>query len=322
MGLTQFLRKLNQNTLHCSTCKEQDIEKRSKQSTFMQDNWNKVHDGITFKTIHPKPIEAPRERYDRTWNEFKELDTDEQDAYFSYHLRIDEFERIRPHWVSLSNGRIQGDAIKRLEYWPVWPSSNQEKYTCVLYDSSRDVIERVNQPQFRCEQCSDVFTVKNFHSLKNQYKVFCKDCKFCRNIFKKRSVPTISGTHVIVQSNLEKKFVDWCNQSSIALKNGPVIQYEWDRKVHKYHVDFELPDLSILIEIKDDHVWHKTQLQTGKWQAKESAAQKEVQSGKYRKFVMMTPRNWIKVRNMIEFLQKTYIRDSLTSRETGEKPNT
>jgi hypothetical protein len=41
-----------------------------------------------------------------------------------------------------------------------------------------------------------------------------------------------------------------------------------------YVVDFQIPSVKTLVEIKDNHVWHKKQVETGKWGKKEGAARK------------------------------------------------
>ena len=48
--------------------------------------------------------------------------------------------------------------------------------------------------------------------------------------------------------------------------------YTYKNKNHIYIIDFKLPDLKYNIEIKDNHVWHKNQVESGKWQAKVDSA--------------------------------------------------
>lgn len=40
-------------------------------------------------------------------------------------------------------------------------------------------------------------------------------------------------------------------------------------KIKTYRVDFEIPKLNWLVEIKDDHIWHKNQIKSGLWSEKE-----------------------------------------------------
>lgn len=52
------------------------------------------------------------------------------------------------------------------------------------------------------------------------------------------------------------------------MKNGYVVDYEFDNKNFKYYTDFYLPQYKILVELKDWHIWHKKQIESGKWSAK------------------------------------------------------
>jgi len=74
------------------------------------------------------------------------------------------------------------------------------------------------------------------------------------------------------QSQQEFRFINWCIDNRVRIINGPDIKYEWNSKTHKYRVDFQIPDYKILVEIKDNHIWHKIQIENGKWGAKEESA--------------------------------------------------
>ena len=58
----------------------------------------------------------------------------------------------------------------------------------------------------------------------------------------------------------------------IEIINGPKVKYFFDGKERTYSIDFELPKQHKLIEIKDNHIWHKKQVESGRWQKKENAA--------------------------------------------------
>lgn len=90
--------------------------------------------------------------------------------------------------------------------------------------------------------------------------------------FKPRYSKNIRNEMVRYQSNPELDLILYCNKNSILIQNGPKIKYNHNNKELNYNVDFKIKN--ILIEIKDDHVWHKNELKSGKWAAKESAARK------------------------------------------------
>ena len=65
----------------------------------------------------------------------------------------------------------------------------------------------------------------------------------------------------------------------------------FNNKIHTYRVDFTLPLLQIHIEIKDNHIWHNKQVDSGKWDAKIKAVEKYIQqSGE--KYLILFPSNW------------------------------
>ena len=80
------------------------------------------------------------------------------------------------------------------------------------------------------------------------------------------------GSKIKYQSNPEYRFINWCEENDILIKNGPRISYIFNSKLSTYVVDFELPEYNKLIEIKDNHIWHKLQVESGKWGKKELAA--------------------------------------------------
>ena len=54
----------------------------------------------------------------------------------------------------------------------------------------------------------------------------------------------------------------------------------------KYRIDFFLPKYGFEIELKDNHVWHKKQVESGKWKAKEDSAINFCKTKGYRYFLL------------------------------------
>ena len=72
------------------------------------------------------------------------------------------------------------------------------------------------------------------------------------------------------QTNPELKFIYYCQNNNINIKDGPSISYTLDEKKHVYHIDFETDNY--LIEIKSSHGWYKRNIKSGKIDAKNKAA--------------------------------------------------
>ena len=69
-----------------------------------------------------------------------------------------------------------------------------------------------------------------------------------------------------------KKLIVFCNDNDIVVQNGDVVHYTWHGKELKYIIDFKLPQQKLLLELKDNHVWHREQVKSGKYGCKVAAA--------------------------------------------------
>jgi hypothetical protein len=274
--MSQIIRHLQKEKPRCRYCVNLEEEKRLAQSIFMSNRETKsvVHNTVQITSLSMKEMKS---LYEKEFAE--EMDPDE---YYSYHLTEDEFQRLRHGIISLP---------EEVEYWPVWKCNNQMRYTAMTYNPITDHVDKVYNLKCKCEVCDTIFPIKNLHSLKNKYRLLCKECSFCRLIFKKRSIINLRGEKVVVQSKQEIKFVNWCNDNGIVVVNGPKLKYVWKEVNCTYHVDFELPEIDWLIELKDNHCWHQRQVENGKWGAKEAVAR--AQEGKH--FIVVYPMTWMGV---------------------------
>jgi hypothetical protein len=97
------------------------------------------------------------------------------------------------------------------------------------------------------------------------------------------------------QSKFELKFIRYCNDKKIYVINGPKIYYKYNNKNPTYKIDFAIPKLNLLIEIKDNHIWHKEQVKNGKWNAKVEGVNNYLESEKnnYKNFIVIFPKNYL-----------------------------
>lgn len=220
---------------------------------------------------------------------FNEYDDDFKENYFKKHLTEDDYKRLSKNIKSLQNGKHIID--DNLEYWAIFKTNNQMLFSSVFYDKVNDMIVRAHQPIVQCDNCQQVWRAKSIEKFKNCYKILCQDCIFCNKTFKIRSTKNHVNQPILYQSQLELKFINWCKNNNITVINGPSIMYEFEGKQRKYKIDFQIG--SILIEIKDNHIWDKRQLESGMWKAKEDAVQNEIIKGMYKEYHIITPRNWM-----------------------------
>jgi hypothetical protein len=67
-----------------------------------------------------------------------------------------------------------------------------------------------------------------------------------------------------------------------------------------YRVDFQIPEYKRLVEIKDNHVWHKIQIENGKWGAKEECAKKWCDDNGWKYDIIFPKNNTAWKKNILE----------------------
>lgn len=268
--LNLYMRKVNNNTTRCETCKNKNEIKNKKQSIFMKENASSIISGnyITHKTpvktqSLEKHLEISNNDWDQEFDEFK-------NQYFLRNLTFDEFERIRDKIISINNDKFTN--VNDWFYIPNYRVYNQTRYTPMLIHNNDRCSEKPLYIKFKCDNCDSLFIHRDLKIVKNQYKILCQTCSLTNKTFRLRKKILKNGEHIMWQSIPERRFIDWCESHEIDIKNGPNIPYTFNEKSHTYRVDFELPNCKMLIEVKDNHCWHKRQVESGKFTAKENAA--------------------------------------------------
>lgn len=264
--LNLFVRKINKNIKKCSLCREYDADNRISHSNFMKNNGKEIFAG-TYTIKKPETID----RLEKSKIKWNETDDFFKDKYSKYYLNQIEFDNIKNKIIS-----IQNDKIKSLDGWEYLEHiyiNNQTRFNPFLYNKSENRYEKPLYIKLVCENCDEEFVMKDLHNLKNITKIMCKTCKFTNNIFKIRYTKNINNDKVRYQSKQELRFIEWCNENKIVVINGPVIEYLINDKHRKYYVDFELPEFNIILEMKDNHCWHKKQVNNGIFDQKNKYAE-------------------------------------------------
>ena len=278
---TQFLRKIRNGKTKCPQCQIIGLNDRDRTQQ------------ATTKPIHLISVENTKKSYQELYEisklEFETYPDQYRISYLLSHLSIDDYNRIKPNIISFCNGKNVD--INNYEYWSVYKVNNQMKFSYVLYDKINDSIFKAHQPIIKCDNCEKPWRCKSLETFKNCYKILCNECKLCNRTFKLRPMKNVNNEIIMYQSKLELKFIEWCANNNIIVKNGPNIDYTFKDKQHKYRVDFEID--GFLIEIKDFHIWHRNQVESGKWDTKVNAANKFINDNKeYKKYYFITPNNW------------------------------
>ena len=289
VALNNILRKINRNITRCRICKELDEYKRNQQSKYML-NCN----GKPKKSNNIKDVITLENKLIMDKKAFEEYDDDFKDNYFRRNMTNEEFDYIKNKIKFIQNKKFEMD--NDFIYYPIVSISNQSRFCPYLYSQSRNCLEKIHNITLLCDNCDTEFLSKDLHSHKNKIKSLCKDCNLTNNIFKLRSYENLSKEKIMYQSKFELKFIRYCNEKKIYLINGPKIDYTFKDKNCKYKIDFAIPKLNLLIEIKDNHIWHREQINNGKWNSKIKGVNQYLDSEKniYKNFIVIFPKNYIK----------------------------
>ena len=300
VALNNILRKINKNITKCRICKELDEYKRLNQSNFMIECKGKPQ-----KKIKNKLTLENKLKMDKIM--FEEYDDDFKDNYFRRNMTNDEFKYIRNKIKFIQNKKFEMN--EDLIYYPIVSICNQTRFCPYLFSKTRNCLEKIHNITFTCDNCDNEFISKDLHSHKNRIKTFCKDCNLTNNVFKIRSYNNLSNQKIMYQSKFELKFIRYCNENKINLINGPKIDYMFKDKKCTYKIDFAINKLNLLIEIKDNHIWHKEQENNGKWQSKINGVNQYLKNNeKYKNFIVIFPKNYLwEVKNIVNNYWKNEI---------------
>jgi transcription elongation factor Elf1 len=290
INLELFQRKLNKNIIYCYHCKEQNETKRALQSDYMRNNQGKQKEENINK-LHVSKI-SNLELIELSSKEFEEADEEFKSEYFKRHLNIEEFNYIKNRIISVQQKKFID--IGKYEYIPTMRIFNQTLFNPKLYDRENDKIEKIEYISFKCDVCDEIFEHRDLFVQKNKIKILCKNCSLCNNTFKIRKTNNYLKAIITYQSQLELKFIRFCNDNKIIIKDGPKIKYNWNDKVKTYIVDFYLPELDMLIEIKDDHIWHKEQVKNGIFKEKMNAIDTVIKDKTYKSFMLIFSKNLVR----------------------------
>ena len=279
---TKFLKKTKMGCNHCS-----ETEEKIK--------WHKLFFQMQKKgkVRGNKPRQSARiYNFDNEPQEFKE-------EYFKLHLTEEEFNaEIRPRLVS-----VQGVNVidKDYKYILANPVKNGHKYTTAINDDGTTL--NLQDIVLKCDVCGKEYHItRSLREKLIQNNFCCHNCVFSNKVFNVKKYK-----HLTYQSQLELKFIQFCEDKNIEIEDGLIIPYEWNGQQHLYITDFYLTQLKTVIELKDMHVWHRYQLQTGKWNAKEQAAKNYCKANDLRYMLIYS--------EGLDECLKRLERDSLTSNE-------
>ena len=221
-NITILLKRfLSKKSLKCRICKENDKEKRNKQSQFLKNTFKKYGKIKSLKTNKKIKInnidliEKSNFLFDNENSTFKK-------NYNKKHLSEDEYEKIKSNLIKINNIPFNNEFV----YFHHILTNNQQKYSSYLYDKKNDLLINFNKITYKCDNCNKYFkTSRSPIERKNDNLILCKECSFSNKTFKKKSIFNIKNQKIIYQSKPEKQLIDYCNKKNILIENGPILSY-------------------------------------------------------------------------------------------------
>lgn len=294
--LNLYTRKINKQSIYCSLCKNENESKREQQAMFMKENCSTIMRGEYQTKKQQKKGISLSEHLALSAHDWSVDDAEFKEAYDHAHLTVEEFNNVKSKIKGINNKKIID--LGQWEYWFNYRVFNQSRYTPMLVNLSENIVEKPLYITFDCENCGIEHTHRDLEVVKNKIKVLCRDCTLTNKSFRLRKMEMTDGNSIMWQSVPEKRFIMWCQKHNITIRNGPRLKYTFGDTQHEYRVDFELPDLKMLIEIKDNHCWHLRQVESGKHAAKEAAAKIWCAENNY-EYNIVFPKTNATIRNYI-----------------------
>lgn len=278
------------NRLCCKSCRETE-EKRKWHGEVIR----RLHRGETYT---PRRNKCNKRSYD-----FHSETEEYKNDFYRNNLTESEFEKCIKYIYSINDIEIEGKNVIFLEHEN---GVNGKKYRqMVNIDGIKTPFKNI---KLKCPLCGEIFSISRpikDRVLKNNF-----DCKGCFLNNKTFSIKKYRDG-LTYQSNEELDFIKRCDNNKIKIEDGQILTYKFKGKTHRYKTDFFLPELKEVIEIKDNHIWHRKQIESGKWQAKENAAKVFCEENGY-SYILLFP-------NDIDNYFLTYEKDSLTFTEMVKK---
>lgn len=213
-------------------------------------------------------IKGLRKRKEITKLNFEEMPKDFIDKFNSRNLTQEDFYKYLPYLYKINNETIS-DKIDNIVY-KLFPTNNQMKFSYKISFDNGITFKPIKSVKIKCSICGKEQQI-HINNIKNKdlNNLKCNRCLLTNHKYK---IQLYDESGLTYQSNVEKYFLDKCKQNNIEVQNGIKIPYFFNNSNHTYYSDFYLPKQKIIVEIKDNNIWYKKDLESGKIEAKNKAA--------------------------------------------------
>lgn len=201
-------------------------------------------------------------------------------TYYSNNLTHFEYEKVIKYIYSIDGVKIENKNVDFLDHEN---GINAKKYRqMVMIDGIKHPLKKI---KLKCPLCGKVFNITRPIKERVLHNNFdCKKCYLNNHVFPIRKY----RDGLTYQGNLELDFIKRCDKEKIEILDGAEVEYVFENKKSTYKIDFLLPQYNLMVETKDNHIWHKEQVKSGKWEMKEKSA-REYCTKNGMKYVLLFP---------------------------------
>ena len=220
--------------------------------------------GEVIRKIHRGESYVKRKSTKLREYDFKSESESFKEDFYKKHLTYEEFSKCVKYIYSINDIVLENKEVLFIEHDN---GVNFKKYRqMVIIDGKKIPFQKI---KLKCPLCGNIFSISR--PIKNRIEKNNFDCKCCffnNKVFNKKKYEN----GLTYQSNFELQFIELCKKHNIEIIDGIKVQYYFNGVKREYYTDFLLPKLGLVIELKDNHIWHRKQIESGKWKEKENAA--------------------------------------------------
>jgi len=269
---------LGNNVLRCVHCIQKlDHAMRKYRSNMM--HGHKPVKGTVYNRAKAKNVRP----------DFSDMPAEWISSYFERNYTVKEFNKMLSDFSVVS---INGYDLKNLDYTyiPYAKTFNENAFAPKIVIDGK--IQSIQKMECMCKICGNPYSFhfKKKDTVRRKTKNICRNCMeyyLVNSTWKVQDTVNCIGEKVTYQSSIELEFINLCNRHGIVVVDGPVLDYEFKGVQRKYHVDFFIPCLNELIEIKAMHKFQRDDIASGKFQAKCNVAEQNVSIGRYNAFSVL-----------------------------------
>lgn len=179
--------------------------------------------------------------------DFQNLEEKKRLIYEKKLMSPKHFELIRRYILSYNNNNTFCN--KDIVYLPYYrPTESNKYYEPCFYNKELNTVSRAINLRFECYHCKNIVKFDTIQPLRKKKYIFCKMCDLQFGPTKYKYESNLLGENVKFKSKMQHKFLKYCNNNNIIIKNG-IEDLKNDNMNLAISNAFYLPKLNYYIDV-------------------------------------------------------------------------